>query len=88
MWIFLPYCNLRLDKHCLMNYNICIDTERIRYRDLKNARFVYFAQNNHFSKNGYKILNAKTEIPAHKKYLTKIGFVETPSNSGKFIKNI
>lgn len=58
------------------------------YRDLKNARFVYFAQNNHFSKNGYKILNAESEVPAHKKYLTKIGFVETPSNSGKFTKSI
>ncbi len=58
------------------------------YRDLKNARFVYFAQSNHFSKKGYKILTAKAEVPAHKKYLRKIGFVEIPNNSGIFTKNI
>ena len=58
------------------------------YRDLKNARFVYFAQSNHFNKNGYKILRAETEVNAHKKYLNKIGFTENPTESGNFIKNI
>jgi len=58
------------------------------YRDLKNARFMYFAQSNHFSKKGYKILRAETEVSAHKKYLKKIGFEESPQNSGKFVKKI
>ena len=58
------------------------------YRDLKNARFVYFAQSNHFKKKGYKKLVANSNIPAHKKYLTKIGFTETPINSGSFSKEI
>ncbi len=58
------------------------------YRDLKNARFVYFAQSNHFSKNGYKILNAETSVPAHKKYLKKIGFKEDQKQPGIFIKKI
>ena len=58
------------------------------YRDLKNARFVYFAQSNHFHKKGYKILNTTTKIPAHKKYLKKIGFKEDPIGSGEFRKNI
>lgn len=58
------------------------------YRDLKNARFVYFAQSNHFKKKGYKKLIATTNIPAHKKYLTKIGFTESPLNSGSFSKEI
>ncbi len=58
------------------------------YRDLKNARFVYFAQTKHFKKKGYKIIHAESTIKAHKKYLTKIGFTETPQNSGKFTKQI
>lgn len=58
------------------------------YRDLKNARFVYFAQSNHFIKKGYKILNTSTSITAHKKYLKKIGFREEPIDSGKFRKKI
>ncbi len=58
------------------------------YRDLKNARFVYFAQSNHFNKNNYKILRVETEVKAHKKYLHKIGFTENPAGSGNFIKNI
>jgi hypothetical protein len=58
------------------------------YRDLKNARFVYFAQSNHFIKKGYLVLNTSTVIPAHKKYLKNIGFVEQPKDSGKFKKKI
>lgn len=58
------------------------------YRDLKNARFVYFAQSNHFNRKGYNILNAETSVPEHKKYLLKIGFQEISPASGKFIKKI
>ena len=58
------------------------------YRDLKNARFVYFAQSNHFTKKGYKVLNVESNVKEHKKYLTKLDFIETPENSGKFVKNI
>jgi hypothetical protein len=58
------------------------------YRDLKNARFIYFAQSNHFTKNNYKILHAETKIPEHQKYLRKIDFIESPEKSGKFVKNI
>jgi hypothetical protein len=58
------------------------------YRDLKNARFVYFAQSNHFSLKGYKVLKVETDVPAHKKYLAKIEFSENPVDSGNFIKNI
>ncbi|MCP5061057.1 MAG: hypothetical protein GY936_01155 [Ignavibacteriae bacterium] len=58
------------------------------YRDLKNARFVYFAQSKHFSKKGYKTIHAETNVEAHKKYLRKIGFIEQTLNSGKFTKEI
>lgn len=58
------------------------------YRDLKNARFVYFAQSNHFNKNGYKILRVDTKVIAHIKYLKKIGFKEISKGTGTYIKNI
>ena len=58
------------------------------YRDLKNARFVYFAQSNHFNKRGYKILTAETNNEIHKKYLHKVGFKESESNPNLFVKNI
>lgn len=58
------------------------------YRDLKNARFIYFAQSNHFSKQGYKILNAETNVPAHRKYLQKIGFKASSDRPNKYVKII
>ncbi len=61
--------------------NILVDYAIPDYRDLKNARFVYFLQSNHFSKKGYKTLKATSSIKVHKKYLKKIGFKETSSNN-------
>ena len=58
------------------------------YRDLKNARFVYFAQSNHFKKRGYRILKADSNVPAHYKYLKKIGFKEEEEGSGRYYKEI
>jgi len=58
------------------------------YRDLKNARFIYFAESNHFDKRGYKILQTETEIFEHKKYLRKIGFKESLNNPSRFEKVI
>ncbi len=58
------------------------------YRDLKNARFIYFAQSNHFNKKGYKTLKAESDIKAHQKYLRKIGFTESLEQTGVFTKGI
>jgi hypothetical protein len=58
------------------------------YRDLKNARFIYFAQSNHFSKKGYKILKVESAVKPHQKYLRKIGFAESETRKGVFIKQI
>lgn len=58
------------------------------YRDLKNARFVYFAQSNHFMKKGYELLKVESQIKEHIKYLTKIGFKEELDAPGIFTKNI
>ena len=58
------------------------------YRDLKNARFIYFAESNHFIKNGYKFLLTETEVLEHKKYLRKIGFKESSKKTSLFEKVI
>lgn len=58
------------------------------YRDLKNARFVYFAQKEHFTKRGYEILKAETNIDKHAKYLKKLGFKSDKDNSNLYIKLI
>lgn len=58
------------------------------YRDLKNARFVYFAQSNHFKAKGYKTIRAITNVDKHKKYLIKIGFKQEGNLPGNFIKQI
>jgi hypothetical protein len=58
------------------------------YRDLKNARFIYFAQSNHFSKKGYKILKTESNVKQHQKYLRKIGFIANAEQPDLFVKNI
>jgi len=58
------------------------------YRDFKNARFIYFTQSKLFDKKKYKIIYTYSNVPAHKKYLEKIGFKKDQSNSSKFIKQI
>jgi len=64
--------------------NILVDYAIPDYRDLKTARFVYFAQSNHFDKKGYKTLIAASTIDVHKKYLKKIGF--TKDKEGVYVK--
>ena len=74
-----------------------VDTQRILieldyaipdYRDLKNARFIYFAQSNHFVKKGYKILTAESNVESHQKYLTNIGFLRDKTVQDLYVKNI
>ncbi|MCK5075262.1 MAG: hypothetical protein KAR38_02750 [Calditrichia bacterium] len=58
------------------------------YRDLKNARFVYFAQSRHFQEKGIKKLISKSCVKSHRKYLKNIGFKADNENQDVFIKNI
>ncbi len=58
------------------------------YRDFKNARFIYFAQSELFSKKGYKIVKAFSDVEAHQKYLKKIGFSVNNKNNNEFTKQI
>lgn len=58
------------------------------YRDLKNARFIFFAESRHFKEKGITKLISKTDVKTHKKYLKNIGFKERTDNSGVFVKMI
>ncbi len=67
---------------------IIVDYAIPDYRDLKNARFVYFAEDGLFKKEGIKKLIARADVEAHKKYLLKLGFTEDTSASNTFYKNL
>lgn len=72
------------DKEILIELDYAIPD----YRDLKNARFVYFAQAYHLKAKGFKTLHAISDIDKHKKYLIKIGFKEERNKTGYFSKEI
>ncbi len=67
---------------------IIVDYAIPDYRDLKNARFVYFAEDGLFKKEGIKKLIAHAGVEAHKKYLLKLGFVQHNEQTGLYYKNI
>ncbi len=67
---------------------IIIDYAIPDYRDLKNARFVYFAEDGLFKKEGIKKLIARAEVEAHQKYLLKLGFAKDNPESNIFYKNL
>ncbi len=56
------------------------------YRDLKNARFVYFAEDGLFKKEGIKKLIARSDVEAHQKYLIKLGFARDKADPAVFYK--
>lgn len=58
------------------------------YRDLKNARFAFFAEDGLFKKRGIKKLIVESSVNAHQKYLKKLGFVKQTENQNLFYKNL
>ena len=56
------------------------------YRDFKNARFIYFAESKLFNKKRYQTVKTFSDVEAHQKYLTKIGFsLSKKSNNESWI---
>ncbi len=58
------------------------------YRDFKNARFVYTAQQNYLKKQGIKKLSTSSDVDKHVKYLRNIGFIPDAKENGLFKKLI
>lgn len=56
------------------------------YRDTKNGKYVYFAQNNFLKKKGYNKLLAYGTVKAHKRYLLNVGYKKDVNRENYFLK--
>lgn len=57
------------------------------YRDLRNAHYLFSAQE-HLSREGFRAWITKTEVPAHRDYLLKLGFRPVEGAAGTFRKSV
>lgn len=53
---------------------IIVDYAIPDYRDMKNGKFVYMAESNLLKERGYTEAFTHSDVPAHFKYLLKLGF--------------
>ncbi len=58
------------------------------YRDLKNAKYLYYAASEFLKEKGIKNLIAKSEVDKHRNYLKKVGFEEDNENENIFRKKL
>jgi len=56
------------------------------YRDYKNGKYVYSAQNNFLKKKGFKKLSTQSSVKAHVKYLLNIGYKKDEKGQNSFVK--
>jgi hypothetical protein len=66
---------------------VIIDYAIPDYRDLKNGKFIYYAESNFLKEKGYKELIAESSVKVHQKYLLNIGF-ETSEKESEFKKHL
>jgi hypothetical protein len=67
---------------------IIIDYAIPDYRDLKNAKFIYYAESNFLKEKGCRELIAESSVKAHQKYLLNVGFEREADNPDLFRKKI
>ena len=67
---------------------IIIDYAIPDYRDLKNGKFIYYAESSFLKDKGYQELLAESSIKVHQKYLLNIGFGRDSDNFNLFRKSI
>ena len=58
------------------------------YRDLKNAKYLYYAESEFLKEKGVKILIAKSDVDKHRNYLKRVGFTEDTENKNLFMKKL
>jgi hypothetical protein len=58
------------------------------YRDFKNAKFVYSAEQKYLKEHGINKLIAKGEVDKHRKYLERMGFKESKSDNDLYERSI
>jgi hypothetical protein len=58
------------------------------YRDFKNAKYVYSAEQKYLMEHGIKKLTTKSSEPKHIKYLERMGFVKSKQNQNIFERTL
>ncbi|MBN1301443.1 MAG: hypothetical protein JW995_09535 [Melioribacteraceae bacterium] len=58
------------------------------YRDFKNAKFVYSAEQKYLKENGVSNLRTRSKVERHVNYLIKLGFIKAEEEAGLYVKNI
>jgi len=67
---------------------ILLDYSIPDYRDLKNAKYLYYAALEFLKAKGIKNLIAKSRIDKHRNYLERVGFKEDTENKNIFRKKL
>jgi hypothetical protein len=67
---------------------ILLDYSIPDYRDLKNAKYLYYAALEFLKEKDIKNLIAKSEVDKHRNYLKRVGFKEDTENKNIFRKKL
>jgi hypothetical protein len=70
------------DRHGAVN--IKLDYVTPDYRDFKNARFVYHEQRELLLARGFTMYQTRSDVPTHRHYLEKLGFVKDAADPSLF----
>jgi hypothetical protein len=57
------------------------------YRDLRNAQFLFGAQE-HLAREGYHTWISRTRVPAHRAYLLQLGFRPVEGAQGEYRRSV
>ena len=68
--------------------NILLDYAIPDYRDLKNAEYLYYAESKFLKEKGITNLTAESSVKEHRKYLKKLGFIESKAEKNIFRKKL
>ena len=58
------------------------------FRDLKNAKYLYYAESEFLKEKGIKNLIAKSDVDKHRNYLMRVGFKVDTENKNIFRKKL
>ncbi len=67
---------------------IHLDYVRPEYRDLKNTRYLFYEHKARLREKGIHTFVTVSNVPRHRKYLRKMGFVPDPVDPNRFLKNV
>ena len=68
--------------------NILLDYAIPDYRDMKNAEYLYYAESKFLRENAIINLRAESSVKEHRKYLKKLGFIESKTEKNIFRKKL